>query len=377
MKAPSLADPQTNKQTLAQTDSHHKAESWRKIRRGSKSMTVTLVTAAILFIFLSPFAFMVFTSLKTQEQISVVGAPIWPAAQPRYEYNGQQMDVFTVPMNTCVGSEDDNHSRNLALIKKGTKESTFIDPDHEERGEFACTVSWRALKRPWIFSPTWSNYIEVWNSINYPRLMWNTTFYALSTLIGTLISCTLVAYGFARFRFPGRDFLFIVLIATIFLPGFVTLIPTYTVFQRIGWVGTWLPLVVPAFFANAYNVFLLRQYFMTMPRELDEAAMMDGAGPLRILWSVILPQSYPVLMAVTVFHIVYAWNDFFGPLIYLSTNRQNWPISVALNSFNGIYGQKPQLIQAGALMSLAAPLLLFIIAQRFFIQGIVITGVEK
>lgn len=105
--------------------------------------------------------------------------------------------------------------------------------------------------------------------------------------------------------------------------------------------------------------------------------MIDGASPLRVLWSVIIPQSYPALMAVTVFHIVYAWNDYFGPLIYLSTNREAWPISIALSTFNGIYGQRPQLIQAGALMALIAPLLLFIIAQRFFVQGIVITGVEK
>jgi multiple sugar transport system permease protein len=207
--------------------------------------------------------------------------------------------------------------------------------------------------------------------------MWNTTFYAIMTEIGVLISCTLVAFGFSRFRFPGRDFLFIVLIATIFLPGAVTIVPTYTFFQKIGWLGTWLPLIVPTFFANAYDVFLLRQYFMTLPRELDEAAMIDGAGPLTVLWRVILPQSYPALMAVTVFHIVYAWNDYFGPLIYLSTARDKWPISVALSTFNGIYGQQPQLIQAASLMTLIAPLLLFMVAQRFFVQGIVITGVDK
>lgn len=207
--------------------------------------------------------------------------------------------------------------------------------------------------------------------------MGNTIFYAVSTMIGTVISCVLVAYGFARFRFPGRDLLFILLISTLFLPGAVTIIPTYTFFQRIGWVGTWLPLVVPHFFANAYNVFLLRQYFMTLPRELDEAAMMDGAGPLRVLWSVIIPQSYPALMAITVFHIVWAWNDYFGPLIYLSTKPDMQPISVALSRFNGIYGSRPELIQAGAMMALIAPLILFVLAQRFFIQGIVITGVEK
>jgi multiple sugar transport system permease protein len=371
------ARPTEEKLQTTYTGTQKRAVSWHQMKNHIKALVITVFTLAILFIYLSPFAFMVFTSLKTQEQISIVGAPIWPAQQPVVEYGGRQVEVFTVPINTCEGFEDEHGEENLAIVRKGTRESVFTNLDEPERGEFACAVSWRSLSRPWIFSPTYANYTEVWNTIAFPRLMFNTTFYAITTLIGTLISCVLVAFGFSRFRFPGRDFLFIVLISTIFLPGFVTLIPTYTFFQRIGWVGTWLPLIVPAFFANAYNVFLLRQYFMTMPRELDEAAMMDGASPLRVLWSVILPQSYPVLMAITVFHIVFAWNDYFGPLIYLSTSRDNWPISVALATFNGIYGSRPQLIQAGSLMALIAPLILFVLAQRFFVQGIVITGVEK
>lgn len=346
-------------------------------RHGLSSTFVTVLALAVLIIFLAPFAFMVFTSLKTPEQISIVGGPIWPAKPASFEYNGKNVEVFSVPMAQCAGFAGDSSTRNLAIVQKGRQESVFVDPDNPGLGEFACTVSWRALDRPWAFSPTWDNYAEVWEAIDYPRLMWNTTFYAIMTEIGVLISCTLVAFGFARFRFPGRDFLFIVLISTIFLPAAVTIIPTYTFFQKIGWIGTWLPLIVPSFFANAYDVFLLRQYFMTLPRELDEAAMIDGASPLRVLWSVIIPQSYPALMAVTVFHIVFAWNDYFGPLIYLSTARDKWPISIALSTFNGIYGQQPQLIQAGALMALIAPLVLFMLAQRFFVQGIVITGVDK
>lgn len=340
------------------------------LMKNLNTVFITAFTLAILAVFLSPFAFMVFTSLKTQDQISMVGAPIWPAAPPKVEYQAEQLEVFNVP-------QPDGSIKEWAIVKKGQRESTFIDPANPAAGEIVWQGSWRSLDRPWRLSPTWSNYVEVWSTINFGRVMWNTTFYAISTLIGTLISCVLVAYGFARFRFPGRDLLFIILISTIFLPGFVTLIPTYTFFQTIGWVGTWLPLIVPHFFANAYNVFLLRQYFMTLPRELDEAAMIDGAGPMRILWEVILPQSYPVLMAITVFHIVFAWNDYFGPLVYLSTARENWPISVSLSMFNGIYGSRPQLIQAGSLLALIAPLLLFLAAQRFFIQGIVITGVEK
>lgn len=347
-------------------------------RKGMNSFFVTALVVAILALFLMPFLFMVLTSLKTTEQISIIGGPIWPAAPATMEYNGAEIEMYNVPLSSCEGYDPDSgEKKDLGITRKGRQESSFVDPDSPEKGEFVCKVAWRSLDRPWQFSPTWSNYSTVWNTINFPRLLWNTFYYAIASGIGTVLSSTLVAYGFARFRFPGRDFLFILLISTIFLPGFVTVIPTYTFFQSIGWVGTWLPLIVPAFFANAYNVFLLRQYFMTLPRELDEAAMIDGAGPFRVLFSVILPQSYPALMAITVFHIVFSWNDYFGPLIYLSTARDKWPVSIALSTFNGIYGQQPQMIQVGALIALIAPLLLFLAAQRFFIQGIVITGVDK
>jgi multiple sugar transport system permease protein len=322
---------------------------------------------------------MLFTSLKTEAQRVILNGPIWPAAPATIEYKGNnQVPIYVVPVKTCAGfSPTDESTRDLALVKKGLKQSTFIDPKDPARGEFICILSWRALSQSFTLSPAWENYVDVWKSINYPRLLWNTSFYAVVTWIGTLISCILVAYGFARFRFPGRDFLFLVLISTIFLPAAVTIIPLYTFFVKIHLVGTWWPLILPHFFANAFNVFLLRQYFLTLPRELDEAAMIDGAGPFRVLWSVILPQSKPVLMAITVFHIVFAWNDFFGPLIFLKPNSQLYPISVALQYFNGIYASRPELIQAGSLMALALPLILFVIAQRYFIQGIVITGVEK
>ncbi len=350
----------------------------RKIRDVIGKVFSTSFTYFLLALFLAPFAFMVFTSLKTQAQRTILGGPIWPAKPVSVEYNGKNVDVYKVPVNACNGfSPDDKSVQAFGLVKKGLKQSTFIDPNDLSRGEFSCVLSWRATPRFWVFSPAWSNYGAVWNTINYPRLLWNTTFYALSTLVGTLFSCVLVAYGFARFRFPGRDVLFIILISTIFLPAAVTVIPLYTFFVKIHLVGTWIPLILPHYFANAYNVFLLRQYFMTLPRELDEAATVDGAGPITILWSIILPQSKPVLLAISVFHVVFAWNDFFGPLIYLKPNTHLYPISVALQYFVGLYAQQPELVQAGALMALLFPMILFVVAQRYFIQGIVITGVEK
>ncbi len=335
-----------------------------------RRILLTSITALVAFLFLLPFFNMVFTSLKTTDQMSEAGAPVWPAMPGTVEVDGKTLDVFEVPM-------PDGSVQNLAIVKKGRQESTFIDPDNPGAGEIVWQGAWRTLDRTWTPSPTWSNFYEAWVKIDFPLLFRNTLGIALIGLIGTVISSTLVGYGFARFRFPLRNFWFTVLISTIFLPAAVTIVPTYAFFVRIGWVATWLPLTVPHFFSNAYNVFLMRQYIMTIPREMDEAAQLDGAGPIRILWSMIIPQCKSVMLAVALFHLVFAWNDYFGPLLYLSTVPALQPISVALPRFNNIYGANPPLIQAAALMAMALPVLLFFLAQRVFIQGVVVTGVEK
>lgn len=339
-------------------------------RKVFQAVGVTGLALFLLAMFLSPFLFMVFTAMKSPQQMSALDAPIWPAKQATYTYQGKDLEIFKVP-------QADGSIKNLAMLKPGRTSSVFIDPADPQGGEITWEGSWRTLKRPWVWAPRWENFAEVWKLINFPRLFGNTLFLAVSTEIGVLISCTLVAYGFARFRFPGRNFLFTVLISTIFLPAAVTTIPMYTFFLKINWVGTYLPLIVPAFFANAYDVFLLRQFFLTIPHEMDEAAMIDGAGPFRIFWSIILPQSMPVLLAVSVFHIVYAWNDYYNPLIYLSTRPELQPIAVAMARFNGIHSTNPHLIQATAVMALVVPLVIFIAAQRYFMQGLVFTGVEK
>ncbi len=340
---------------------------WREV--WGKLFT-TLLAGVFLFLFLVPLVYMISTSLKTTNQMTEPGAPWYPAAPSEYTApDGKTYPVYQVPLED--GMED------LALVKKGRKASEFVDPDNPEAGVIKWEGSWRALDRNWTWAPTWQNYVDAWNQINFPRLFMNTLLIAVFGIIGTLASCIVVAYGFSRFRYPGRDLLFTLLIATIFLPAAVTIVPTYTFFLAIGWVGTWLPLIVPHFFANAYNVFLLRQYFMTIPRELDEAAAMDGANPFRILLSIIIPMSTPVIVAVILFHLVFAWNDFFAPLIYLTSKPDLQPIAVGLARFNGIYGSNPPLIQASALMASLLPILLFFVSQRVFMQGVVVTGVDK
>jgi multiple sugar transport system permease protein len=334
-----------------------------------QSFVVTLVAVLLVAAFLSPLLRAATSAIKSPEQLGQSGAPLLPSDIATIEIDGEDVELFNVPLDGTV--------RELALVKRGRTESQFADPANLAAAPIIWQGSWRTLEPVWILAPHWENFGRVWDLIDYPRLLFNTVVIALISTIGTLISCTLVAYGFARFRFPGRGLLFTLVIATVFLPAAVTVIPTYTIFVKLGWVGTWLPLLVPAFFANAYDVFLMRQYFLTIPTEMDEAAAIDGAGPLRTLWSVLLPQAWPVVIAVAIFHLVYSWNDFFGPLIYLSSKPDLQPLAVGLARFNGVHYRDPGLIQAGTLMTLIIPVVAFLLTQRFFTRGIVITGVDK
>ncbi len=345
----------------------------RRRRTAAELTRMALLTTAfvaVLLAFLSPPAYSALLSLKSPTQINQANSPILPSNPATFDYQGKTYPVYYVPM-------PDGTTRELALFKPGRTQSDFLDPANPSAGPITWQGSWRNLTQPWQVSPQWQNYSKVWDLIDFPQALRNTILLALIGTIGTVLSCTLVAYGFARFRFPGRGPMFGILLATIFLPGAVTLIPTYTIFVKIGWVGTWLPLLVPAFFANAYDVFLLRQYFLTIPRDLDEAAMIDGAGAFRILRSVVLPQAWPVLIAVSIFTFVYAWNDFFGPLIYLAGHDDIQPLQVILAHFHGVYYKNPAFIQVGNILTLLIPVAMFAIFQRAFIRGIVITGVEK
>ncbi len=346
--------------------------SWQ-MRRFLIGSSLTLFAFILVTAYLTPFLYMVSTSLKNREQQTNPNSPLWPATVATYTYQDQVYTMYAVPTEQGV--------QNWALVKKGRDSSYFIDPSNPQAGLIEWKGQWRALQEAWVVKFEYSNFVSAWNmpgqAANFPRLFFNSTMISFTGVIGTLLSSIAVAYGFSRFRFPGQKILFMVLIATIILPRTVLIIPTYAFFVKIGWVGTWLPLIVPHFFANAYNVFLLRQYFMTIPREIDEAAMIDGASPLRTLISIIVPQSIPVLIAVTLFHFVFAWNDYFEPLIYLSATPQLQPISVGVQAFNFMYNQQPAMIQATSLLGLSLPVLIFLVAQRYFISGVVLSGAEK
>jgi len=341
----------------------------RSLRGAGAKAAITGLAVFVLVLFMIPMVYGIVTSLKTDSQFSKIGAPWWPASERKVAYEGKEYEVYLVPI--------DGEMKELLLYRPGRQSSWFVDPENMEAGPFEWEGQWRQLERAWEFDPQWSNFPKAWNAINFPVLLRNTVMYATITTFGAVLSASLVAYGFARFRIPGKNILFILMLSTVILPGAVTLIPTYFVFLRIGWVGTWLPLIVPAFFAWGTNVFLLRQFFLSIPRDLDEAAMIDGANPLRIFFSVIMPMSVPALTAVALFHFFFAWNDFFGPLIYLAGHPELNPITVGLTAFNTLYSQSTNLIQAASLISAVLPVIVFFMAQRVFMQGVVITGVEK
>jgi multiple sugar transport system permease protein len=341
-----------------------------QLRKFAFISIVTLFTCLILMIYLLPFGNMMMVALSNPAQLSQSSTDsVLPTTSITYNYEGEELPIYKV--ETAEGT------KRYALIKPGRRASDVIDIDNPEAGVFSWDGNWRTMEPSRAIAFEWANFGRAWDAINFPRLFGNTLVIAVGGMIGTLLSCICVAYAFARFPIPGKNILFIILIATIILPSQVTLIPTYAFFAAIGWTNSWLPLIVPHFFANAFNVFLLRQFFMTLPRDLDEAAMIDGAGPFQILLRVIIPQSWPAIVAVAVFHFVFAWNDFFGPLIYLIGKPELQPVSVGVQVFNFQYGPRPELVQATSMMALVLPLIIFLLAQKVFMRGVVITGVDK
>lgn len=313
---------------------------------------------------LMPLVWMLTTSLKTDDA-STSFPPQWIPKDPR---------VITIDNRPCFiySIEADGVMRELALYKKQGKEGIFVNPDDPTE---QYTLKVIDGKRLYDVKLHWENYPKSMTMVPFFKYIWNTLLIVLTTMVGVLVSCTLVAYGFARFRAPWIDVLFLILLSTIMLPSQVTLIPQFVLFQKMGWYNTFYPLIVPAFFANAWDVFLLRQFFMSIPLEMDDAAKIDGAGPMGTLWYIIIPQSWPAIATISIFHFLWAWNDFFGPLIYLQ-DKSKWTVSIGLQSFQAMYSRQVTSMMAAATVTMLPCLILFFVAQRLFIQGVVISGIK-
>ena len=228
----------------------------------------------------------------------------------------------------------------------------------------------------WIPNPPrWENYSEALTTLPFALYIRNTAVITLITIVGHLLSCTLIAYAFARLRAPGRDALFVVMLATMMLPYPVTMTPLYVIFNRLGWINTILPLTAPAFFGSAFYIFLMRQFFMTIPRDFEDAARIDGANTLQIIGRIMAPMAMPALATVTIFTFQATWNDFLAPLIYLQ-RPELYTVTLGLQFFRSTYTTNWAYLMAASLVTTLPVIVVFFAAQRYFIEGITLTGVK-
>ncbi len=229
----------------------------------------------------------------------------------------------------------------------------------------------------WIPNPiVWSNYPKAWSYLPFNLFLRNTVIITAITVFGETLTSSLVGYSFARLRWIGRDVLFMVVLATMMLPFHVTMIPVFAIWKTLGFVDTLVPLTVPAFFGGgAFNIFLMRQFFMTIPLELDDAAKIDGCGILGIYARIIMPLSKAVVGTVSIFTFLWGWNDFLGPLIYLNSTKK-YTLALGLQLFRGQYNTKWELLMAASIIVMMPVLAIYFFAQRYFVQGIVFTGIK-
>ncbi|HFK9917880.1 TPA: carbohydrate ABC transporter permease [Enterococcus faecium] len=235
------------------------------------------------------------------------------------------------------------------------------------------------VRYPPTFFPekiVWENYLDTIAAFPFWRYARNTLFITVLVVIGNVFSNSFIAYGFAKLDFPGKKLMFALVLSTMMIPGFVTMIPQYVLFSKIGWVGTYLPLIVPSFFGNAFNIFLMRQFYLSINNELIEAAEIDGANHLYIWSHLMLPLTKPALITIAINSFNAAWNDFLGPLLYIQ-DQEKYTLQIGLQVFQNQATTQWNYLMAGATLVLIPTILLFFFAQRYFIEGMDLTGGSK
>jgi ABC-type glycerol-3-phosphate transport system permease component len=229
----------------------------------------------------------------------------------------------------------------------------------------------------WIpHTPRWENYVEALTILPFSTYILNTAVISIVTIIGHVLSCTLIAYAFARLRARGRGIIFVVMLATMMLPYPATMVPLYVLFQRLGWINTILPLTAPAFLGSAFYIFLLRQFFLGIPRDFEDAARMDGANLLQTLWRIMLPLALPAMATVAIFTFQASWNDFLAPLIYLQ-KPELYTVTLGLQFFRSTYTTNWAYLMAASLVTVLPVVLVFFAAQRYFVDGITLSGIKS
>jgi multiple sugar transport system permease protein len=351
------------------SSSHSKSQNrtqMRIIRNVVLSVAMTLLVAWIASIYLRPLYYSIALSLG--QASTEADQPQYPSTIQKFSFNGLPLEMYNVPIEGVT--------RQLAMVEKSRSESVFVDPVTKQR--ITWQGSWRSLKRVYNFDPQYKNYPEASTQLNFLLYFRNTFIVSLLATIGSVLSGIVVAYGIARFRSPYLPFIMGVLQTTLILPREVLIVPTYIIFYKIGWVGTWLPLFAPLFFGNSFAIFLLRQFFLAIPRDLDEAAMLDGATPLQILWKIIVPLAGPAIISVAIVQFIGSWNDVVNPVLYLAGHDELQMISPALNRFSSAYGAaNPHLTAAAGMLASALPVGLFLLAQRPYFRAMMMPGLDK
>jgi multiple sugar transport system permease protein len=221
----------------------------------------------------------------------------------------------------------------------------------------------------------WQNYVQVWTKIQLWRGFLNSLFVAVSTTVVEVLVSALAGFAFARMRFPGRQTLFLLLLVTMMIPGVVTMIPAFILFRLLGWINTFKPLIIPLFFGTAFATFLSRQFFLTLPAELEDAARVDGANPFQIFWYIFLPLAGPILATLGGLGFIARWNDYLGPLIYLS-DQKKYTIPLMLAQLNSLYERRWDLLMAGSVIAIVPIVLILLVMQKYFVESVATTGLK-
>ncbi|CAG1009514.1 L-arabinose transport system permease protein AraQ [Anaerolineales bacterium] len=363
---------------ISQLDEIRNQKRARKIRSILQSVLSHGLINFVGLFFLVPFLWMLITAFKSNQDVFHT-PPRWlPYDNLTVEVNGEQLPLYNVRTETGT--------KQLAAVKIVEGVGTFVDPANPgQMMEYEIQQGATKIAEPIMHvSFRWQNFPDAMNRASRPSVdasFWvyfkNSMVIAFFAIIGTLLSNASVAYAFARLKFPGRDLLFIIVLATMMLPYQVTMIPLYLLFNNfLGWGDSFLPIIIPTFFANAYDVFLLRQFFRTIPEEMCDAARVDGASEWQIFTQLVIPLSVPVLATVTVFTFLWAWNDFTGPLLFL-TSPKNFTMALGLQDFQSqrtlIWNQ----LMAAATVFTIPIVIAFFFAQKTFIQGIKLTGSKE
>ncbi|MEZ4623005.1 MAG: carbohydrate ABC transporter permease [Caldilineaceae bacterium] len=362
------------KQELMSSKIRARQGHWRgsqRLHARLRKIGAFVAIVAVGLFFLVPFLWMLSTALKSDQDIFRTPPTLLPHDSRQVAIDGQSYPVYQVEV---AGRAE------LALLNIAEGYGDFVDPATPDA---VLTIRMKFAQPVLDVGPRWHNFPDALNRATRPSLnvnFWtyiqNSLIVAIFSILGTLLSCTPAAYGFARIKWWGRDVVFVLVLATMMLPFQVTMIPLYILFTgTLAWGTTFLPLIVPTFFGNAFDIFLLRQFFRTIPEELADAARVDGASEFRIFWAIMLPLSTPVLAAITVFTFLWAWNDFTGPLLFL-TDPRRFTMALGLQDFQGQHAVSWNLLMAAAAVFTVPIVILFFFAQRTFIQGVKLTGLK-